>query len=1037
MRAADRANSIGIRNCHWVLMARFAIYTGPPLSGGQPARNASVAVSQYQFQIFDSKMPRYDAKRIEPKWQAYWDQHQTFLVDAFDSAKPKMYVLDMFPYPSGSGLHVGHPEGYTATDIICRYNRMRGKQVLHPMGWDAFGLPAEDYAIKTGTHPAVTTGRNIETFKRQLKMLGFSYDWSREFATTDPDYYRWTQWIFLQIFDTWYDAQCIWTGPDGVTRTGKGRPISELPIPAEIAAQGDSAVRRYQDKHRLAYLHEAPVNWCPELGTVLANEEIVDGKSERGGHPVERVPLRQWLLRITAYGDRLAEEIEPLNWPESIKLMQRNWIGRSEGAEVDFFLPPSGSDPVVAYEAWKKNRADAGYPQDPGDDVLRIYTTRPDTLFGATYMVLSPEHPAVDRLTTAAHRNAVDTYRHQAALKSDLDRTDLAKDKTGVFTGGYAINPVNGQPVPVWIADYVLISYGTGAIMAVPAHDLRDWEFAVKFQIPIIPVVQPPDNYQPSRDELALEFAPEPGHAGPVRPMISEGIAINSERFNGLPTQDFKSRITAELTAAGLGRQAINYRLRDWLFSRQRYWGEPFPVWHELDANGEPTGLMRTDDESSLPVLLPELAEFKPTGTPDPMLSKAPEDWLYRTTPDGVRLKRETNTMPQWAGSCWYYLRFADPRNADCFLDRTVERNWLPVDLYVGGAEHAVLHLLYSRFWHKVLFDRGLVSTCEPFQRLVNQGMILGDTDYHVSSETFTANRTILESLNLNLLRFKEDDVEIVALRNPSANPDEFCPLKEEQILKERGKTLLKGTEIELIGRTDKMSKSRKNVVNPDKVVDEYGADSLRLYEMFMGPLEAVKPWSMKGVEGVSRFLARVWRMIADERLEDTIQLNPAIQDVPPTAAQLRVLHQTIKSVTRDIESLGFNTAISRMMEFVNEFLGLEVRPRAVMDPFVLLLSPFAPHLAEELWELLGHTTTLAYEPWPQHDEQYLVDSEIEIPVQINGKLRGKIKVPTGVDQALLESAAKADETISALMDGKTIVKTIVIPGKMVNFVVK
>ncbi|MBS0206039.1 MAG: leucine--tRNA ligase [Planctomycetes bacterium] len=977
-------------------------------------------------------MPRYDAKQIEPKWQAFWDQHQTFQVDAYDPAKPKLYVLDMFPYPSGAGLHVGHPEGYTATDIVCRYSRMKGKQVLHPMGWDAFGLPAEDYAIKTGTHPAITTARNIATFKRQLKMLGFSYDWSREFATTDPDYYRWTQWIFLQLFDTWYDSKQTWTGPDGVTRTGRGRPIAELPIPVDVSARGQEAVRRYQDKHRLAYQHEAPVNWCPALGTVLANEEVVDGKSERGGHPVERVPLRQWLLRITAYGDRLADELEPLHWPESIKSMQRNWIGRSEGAEVDFLISTSGT----SFDDWKSARGQSGFPGEPGDDVLRIYTTRPDTLFGATYMVLAPEHPAVDQLTTPAQRAAVDAYRHQAATKSDLDRTDLAKDKSGVFTGGYAINPINGSQVPVWIADYVLISYGTGAIMAVPAHDLRDWEFAVKFQIPIIAVVQPPSGYEPSKEELALTVADAmPG--APSCPMISEGTAINSDRFNGLATQDFKSQITHELAAAGLGRKAVNYRLRDWLFSRQRYWGEPFPVWHELDADGQPTGLMRTDPEASLPIRLPDLAEFKPTGTPDPMLSKAPADWLYKTDSDGVPLKRETNTMPQWAGSCWYYLRFADPKNAEQFLSPEIERNWLPVDLYVGGAEHAVLHLLYSRFWHKVLFDRGLVSTCEPFQRLVNQGMILGDTDYHLSVESFEANQEAIESLKLVSFRFKEDDLEFVALRNPSTVEDEFCPLKEEQIVKERGKTLLKGTEIELTGRTDKMSKSRKNVVNPDKVVEEYGADSLRLYEMFMGPLEAVKPWSMKGVEGVYRFLGRVWRMIVDEKFDDSVRLNPAIRDVAPTAGQLRVLHHTIKLVTRDIESHGFNTAISRMMEFVNEFLGLDVRPRAVMDPFVLLLSPFAPHLAEELWQLLGHSTTLAYEPWPAYDEQYLVEAELEIPVQINGKLRGKITVPADADAAIIEAAAMLDAGVAALLEGKSVVKTVVIPRKMVNFVVK
>jgi leucyl-tRNA synthetase len=911
-------------------------------------------------------MPRYDAKQIEPKWQAYWDQHATFQVDSFDVNRPKMYVLDMFPYPSGAGLHVGHPEGYTATDIVCRYSRMKGRQVLHPMGWDAFGLPAEGYAIKTGTHPAITTAKNIETFKRQLKMLGFSYDWSREFSTTDPDYYRWTQWIFLKLFDTWYDSAIVWTGPDGVTRTGRGRPIAELPVPADVSAQGPAAVRRYQDKHRLAYQHEAPVNWCPALGTVLANEEIVDGKSERDGHPVERVPLRQWLLRITAYADRLADELEPLHWPESIKLMQRNWIGRSEGAEVDFFIA-DGNGP---FESWKSARAASGFPKEPGDEVLRIYTTRPDTLFGATYMVLAPEHAAVDKLTTPGQRAAIDAYRHQAAMKSDLDRTDLAKDKSGVFTGGYAINPINGEKVPVWIADYVLISYGTGAIMAVPAHDLRDWEFATRFSIPIIPVVEPPAGYEPTKEELALAVS-LPGDAGgrSVCPMTSEGTAINSGRFDGLCTAEFKSKITDELAAAGMGRKAINYRLRDWLFSRQRYWGEPFPIWHELDSDGQPTGLLRTDDEAALPIRLPDLAEFKPTGTPDPMLSKAPVDWLYKTAADGVRLKRETNTMPQWAGSCWYYLRFADPKNSSRFLDPDVEKNWLPVDLYVGGAEHAVLHLLYSRFWHKVLFDRGLVSTCEPFQRLVNQGMILGEVDEN--------------------------------------------------------------------GKAEKMSKSRGNVINPDDVVDDHGADSLRLYEMFMGPLEAVKPWSMKGVEGVSRFLGRVWRMIADEKCEDAIRINPAIQDVPPTAEQLRVLHQTIKLVTRDIESLGFNTAISRMMEFVNEFLALEVRPRAVMDPFVLLLSPFAPHLAEELWELLGHSKTLAYEPWPVHDEKHLVESEIEIPVQINGKLRGKVKIPVGADNARMEAAARADATVAPQLEGKTIVKTVVVPGKMVNFVVK
>ncbi len=977
-------------------------------------------------------MPRYDedVKRIEAKWQAYWDQHQTFRteVNANDGASAdKMYVLDMFPYPSGAGLHVGHPEGYTATDIVCRFSRMRGKRVLHPMGWDAFGLPAEDYAIKTGTHPAVTTAKNIETFKRQLKSLGFSYDWSREFATTDPDYYRWTQWIFLQLFDTWYDASHTWTGPDGVTRTGKGRPIADLPIPADVSSRGPDAVRRYQDQYRLAYQHEAPVNWCPNLGTVLANEEIIDGKSDRGGHPIERVPLRQWLLRITAYGDRLASELDNLNWPESIKLMQKNWIGRSEGAEVDFFL---GTADTVSFDEWKSARSKAGFPREPGNDVLRIYTTRPDTLFGVTYMVLAPEHPAVERLTTPEQRAAVDAYRQQAASKSDLDRTDLAKGKSGVFTGGYAINPVNGERVPVWIADYVLISYGTGAIMAVPAHDERDLEFATVFQIEVRTVVAPhgesavSDSNEDRSDkgQSRLEIGPSfsgnsasaraEAHAtarsvGPVtQGYFEHGVAVNSGQYNGLPTLEFKSTITTDLESAGQGRKAVNYRLRDWLFSRQRYWGEPFPIWHELDAEGRPTGLMRTDSEAALPVRLPEMANFKPTGTPEPMLSKAPDDWLYATAPDGTRLKRETNTMPQWAGSCWYYLRFADPKNDQQFLDPAIEKSWLPVDLYVGGAEHAVLHLLYSRFWHKVLFDRGHVSTAEPFQRLVNQGMILGEVEF-----------TVVEKTGESAIPVR-------------LNPDQVEKKGDSFVLKDQ-------PEIVVESRAYKMSKSRGNVINPDLVVDQFGADSLRLYEMFMGPLEAVKPWSMKGVEGVARFLGRVWRMIVDEQHEGEARLSPAVKDVPPTAAELRVLHRTIKLVTRDIESLGFNTAISRMMEFVNEFLAREVRPKSTLEPFVLLLSPFAPHIAEELWSLLGHSQTLAYEPWPAHDERHLIETEVEIPVQLNGKLRGKVTVPAGADPTTMEAAAKADPAIAGQLEGKSIVKTVVVPGKMVNFVVK
>jgi len=971
-------------------------------------------------------MPRYDAKRIEAKWQAHWDQNATFATPNVPpkDAVGKLYVLDMFPYPSGDGLHVGHPEGYTATDIVCRHSRMQGKHVLHPMGWDAFGLPAEEHAIKTGTHPRVTTEKNIGTFRRQLKMLGFSYDWTREFATTDPDYYRWTQWIFLQLFDTWYDPEFQWIGPDDAQRTGKGRPISELPIPADVRsvlAPGESpgentaAIRKYQDQNRLAYQHEAPVNWCPALGTVLANEEVIDGKSERGSHPVQRIPLRQWMLRITSYADRLMNELEPLHWPESIKALQRNWIGRSEGAEVDFLVDPSGGcqspeSGVIAqaghnqgadaprsegFQAWKSQRAATGFPKAPDDNVVRVYTTRPDTLFGVTYMVLAPEHPLVDRITTPEQQAAVAAYRTQASLKSDLDRTDLAKDKSGVFTGGYAFNPVNGERVPIWIADYVLISYGTGAIMAVPAHDERDFEFAKQFVIDIKPVVAP------------IGAADAQG----LQPLgfFGEGIAINSGVYTGLLTQEFKRKITAELSASGFARSAVNYRLRDWLFSRQRYWGEPFPIWHELDAAGNPTGLMRTETDAELPVILPEMADFKPTGTPEPLLSKAPNSWLYKTAVDGTRLKRETNSMPQWAGSCWYYLRFADPKNANRFIDPAVEKYWLPVDLYIGGAEHAVLHLLYSRFWHKVLFDRGYVSQPEPFGRLVNQGMILGEMEFTTEGSPGVATPGLQEKRKLSADEVEKKGEHFVLKSDPSIIVD---------------------------ARSYKMSKSRGNVINPDRVVEEYGADSLRMYEMFMGPLEATKPWSMAGVEGVFRFLGRVWRLFVDDRAE-AVTLHAAVQDVPATPEQMRLLHKTIKALTEDLDKLSFNTAISRLMEFTNEMTAADVRPKSILEPFVLLISPLAPHIAEELWELLGHTQSLAYEPWPSYDPALLVENEIEVPVQVNGKLRGKLKVAVDADQATIETLARADSTVAANLAGKTIVKIVYVPGRLLNFVVK
>ncbi len=942
----------------------------------------------------------------------------------------------MFPYPSGDGLHVGHPEGYTATDIVCRYQRMRGTSVMHPMGWDAFGLPAEQHAKKTGTHPRTTTEKNIANFRRQLKMLGFSYDWGRELATTDLDYFRWTQFIFLVLFDTWFDPA-----------VQRGRPIAELPIPAGVTAEGEEAVERFRDEHRLAYQLDAPVNWCPALGTVLANEEVQQGVSERGGHPVVRIALRQWMLRITAYADRLERDLDGLDWPESIKILQRNWIGRSTGAEVDFFIGAvageDGKPSQREYQGWLTDRKLGGWPRKPDEQVLRIYTTRPDTLFGATYMVIAPEHPFVQRLSTPEQADAVRAYCQKAASKSDLDRTDLAKDKTGVFTGSYAINPVNGEAIPIWVADYVLISYGTGAIMAVPAHDTRDFEFAKQFDLPIIAVVDPgegpgargqgpgasrqsavgsgqsavgsgqsavgsgqsavgsgqsavgsgqsavgsgqsavsdKDSPRPLGEGQGVRAAqgsessvqgsssssdpssliPHPSSlrddllAGRIA-FIADGTVINSGPYNGLTTAEFKKKIAEDLSEKGLGRSAVNYKLRDWLFSRQHFWGEPFPILHELDSDGNPTGRIRALDPSELPLDLPARMQFDAKhDEPTPPLDKAPSSWLYVII-DGRRYKRETNTMPQWAGSCWYYLRFLDPKNQTALVDPKIEKAWMPIDLYVGGAEHAVLHLLYARFWHKVLYDRGYVSGVEPFQKLVNQGMILGENN-------------------------------------------------------------------------EKMSKSRGNVVNPDEVVREYGADALRLYEMFMGPLESVKPWSMDGVSGVRGFLDRAWRMIIDDRAE-SMQLNAAVQPAEPTAEQNRILHKTIKAVTHDLEQLSFNTAIARMMEFVNFFLKEEVRPKLAMERFVLLLSPFAPHLAEELWQALntplarsgrgaggeGQPTplaqpgrgaggeglsTLAYEPWPTFDESAIREDTIEIPIQINGKLRHRIQVPAGTDQA-------------------------------------
>jgi leucyl-tRNA synthetase len=850
------------------------------------------------------------------------------------------------------------------------------------MGWDAYGLPAEQYAVEKNVHPRITTQQNIATFRRQIKSLGFSYDWDREVDTTDPDYFKWTQWIFLTIYDTWYDPE-----------QKKGRPISELPIPDAVRKQGDAAVRKYQDGHRLAYQAEVPVNWCPALGTVLANEEVIDGKSERGGHPVERRPLRQWLMRITAYAERLLDDLEPLDWSDAIKAQQRNWIGKSEGAEVHFALADESA-------------------------VITVFTTRPDTLFGATYMVLSPEHELVGRITTPEQKAAVTEYQQTAARKSEFERTELAKKKTGVFTGAYAVNPVNGAKIPIWIADYVLATYGTGAIMAVPGHDDRDFEFAKQFGLPIVTVVTPPAGWLKETGSTVAELK---------EAYCEEGVAVNSGLLDGLPTPEAKQRIIAWLEERGLGTRRVNYKLRDWLFSRQRYWGEPFPVLHD-------NGVVVPLSPKELPLVPPDLEDFKPTGTPEGPLSKA-TDWVHVTV-GGKKYTRETNTMPQWAGSCWYFLRYIDPKNPNAFADPAKLKYWLPIDLYVGGAEHAVLHLLYARFWHKVLFDRGYLPCPEPFQRLVNQGMILGEYEYHVTPEVYEANKARFAEMNVSAVHVpkkEEGDRESYVLRALSPEK-ELEPLPDEFVEKRKGKSFLKGTDIELTGRADKMSKSRGNVVNPDDIVKEYGADSLRLYEMFMGPLEAVKPWNTKSVEGVYRFLSRVWRLIVDDG--EAMKLHPAVKDVEPDRDTLRVLHRTIEKVTKDTEKLQFNTAISAMMEFANHVTKLEARPRAVLGPFVLLLSPYAPHIAEELWRVLGHTDTLAYEPWPTFDPALTKADEIEVPVQVNGKLKARLKVPAEVSDADLEAAAMADDAVKAAIAGKPVKMVKVVPRKLVNVVV-
>jgi leucyl-tRNA synthetase len=899
----------------------------------------------------------YDHQSIERRWQAYWEQHETFRAEV-DRERPKYYVLDMFPYPSGDGLHVGHVEGYTATDIVARYKRMRGFNVLHPMGWDAFGLPAERHAMKTGVHPATVIANASANFRRQLKRLGFSYDWRREVNTTDPGYYKWTQWIFLQLWGSWYDREAQ-----------RARPIAELPIPDDVRDQGELAVARHRDARRLAYLDEAPVNWCPALRVVLANEEVAEKVDD--GYEVIRRPMRQWVLRITEYAERLLADLEGLDWPPHVLEIQRNWVGRSEGAEIDFAI--------------------AGHAA-----TLTVFTTRPDTLYGATYMVLAPEHPLVATITTPSCRAEVEAYVERTARRSERERQADAQGgkKTGAATGAMAIHPITGAEIPIWIADYVLVGYGTGAIMAVPGHDERDHAFATTMGLPIVRVVAPVDGVPADHDIGKTAF-------------VGEGVAVNSAIIDGRPTADAKRVMTEHLVAQGRGRARVTYKLRDWLFSRQRYWGEPFPLAHR------PDGIVVAADE--LPVALPEVADYDPSEDGEPPLARAT---AWKTLPDGST--RETNTMPQWAGSCWYYLRFCDPGNGALPWSNDAERYWMPVDLYVGGVEHAATHLLYSRFWHKVLFDLGHVGEPEPFRRLVNQGMILGATFLPLDRRKGDDGKKLV---------FLPHDVE------EQADPDR--PGESVWVVRTTGERV----EIQW----DKMSKSRGNVVNPDEVVASYGADSVRMYEMFMGPLEHSAPWQSEGLAGVHRFLQRVWKLFhitAPEGSSEPDALRPVV-DGEGTPRQRRLLHRTIEEVTTRIDRFAFNTAISALMVFTRDLVATDAGgepaeaalPRDAARQFCLLLAPFAPHLAEELWSELGHPGTLAYEPWPAPDPVWLVDDTFQLVVQINGKWRAEIAAPKAASKDELVALAGAVDDVARKLAGATPKRVVVVPGRLVNFV--
>ncbi|MFC2125075.1 leucine--tRNA ligase [Bacteroidota bacterium] len=885
-------------------------------------------------------MADYSFTDIEKKWQKYWEENQTFLTTV-DPDKPKYYILDMFPYPSGAGLHVGHPLGYTATDIVARYKKMKGFNVLHPMGWDAFGLPAEQYAIETGTQPAITTQKNCDNFRRQIKSLGMAYDWDREVNTTDPDYFKWTQWIFTRLYDTWFDEE-----------QKKGRPIKELSIPAEISQKGDTAVREFIARHRLAYYDDAQVWYCSNCKIVCANEEVLtDGTHEKCGNDVTKRNLKQWMLRIPLYAERLLEGLDSLDWPVGIKDMQKNWIGKSTGAEVDFQI-------------------------EGNNKLLRVFTTRPDTLFGATYMVLAPEHEFVQELTTSDNKKAVEDYIRKSALKSDLDRTDLAKEKTGVFTGSYAINPINNNKIPIWIADYVLMGYGTGAIMAVPSNDLRDFEFANTFSLPIIPILDP-DNASPEIREGVLN--------GQIC-WEEDGVFVNSSNqdsgldINGLRKEEGIARTIEWLEGKELGISKVNYKMRDWLFSRQRYWGEPFPVIHWED------GEIEIMEDADLPLLLPEMEDYKPGADGESALANA-TDWLKVSDANGRQGRRETNTMPQWAGSCWYYLRYIDPHNLDESFSKEAEAYWMPVDLYIGGAEHAVLHLLYSRFWHKVLFDLGIVSTDEPYSRLFNQGMILAFAYETASGSKVTSDLVEERENKYYHTKTGEELKQIVA----------------------------------------KMSKSLKNVINPDDVIAYYGADSLRLYLMFMGPLEATKPWDEQGVKGVFGFLARVYRFFTNK---NNIREDAEDQEIT------KALHQTIKKVGQDIENLRFNTAISQMMIFTNTCIKKGKVTKDTAGLFAKVIAPFAPHLAEEIWEGLDYSTSVTLQKFPDYNEDLLREDVFEYPVSFNGKLRFKLELPLNMETEEIEKHVLEHESSRKWLNDGSPKKIIIVKGKIINVVV-